>query len=65
MRACGHLHVLTALCSDAEALLEAFMGMGAGDDLRAGTPYVHIPLTLDDVTGITLQPISYRTCTDT
>lgn len=47
-----------ALRSDAEALLEAFVGMGAGDDLRARAAYIHIPLTLDDVTGITLQPVN-------
>lgn len=64
MNPCGQIHVLTALCSDAEALLEAFVRMGAGDDFRAGAPYVHIPLTLDDVTGITLQPISYNTHTE-
>lgn len=44
--------------SDAEAMLEALVGVGAGDDFRAGTAYVHIPLVMHDVAGVALQPVS-------
>lgn len=52
--------ILTTLGSDAEAMLEALVGVGAGDDFRAGTSYVHIPLVMHNVTGIALQPVSYK-----
>lgn len=34
--------------------------MGAGDDLRVGAAHVHIPLALDDVAAITLQPLDCK-----
>lgn len=52
--------ILTTFGSDAEAMLEALVGVGAGDDFGVGTAYVHIPLVMHDVTGITLQPVSYK-----
>ncbi len=58
MGGCGC--ILTTLGSDAEAMLEALVGVGAGDDFRAGTAYVHKPLVMHDVTGVALQPVSYK-----
>lgn len=52
--------ILTTFCSDAEAMLKALVGVGAGDDFWVGTAYVHIPLVMHNVTGITLQPVSYK-----
>lgn len=48
---------LTALCLDAEAVLEALVWVGAGEDLWVGAANVHVPLALDDVTAIALQRI--------
>jgi len=41
-------------------MLEALVRVGAGDDFRAGAAYIHIPLVMHNVTGITLQPINYK-----
>lgn len=48
---------LTALCLDAEAMFEALVWVGAGEDLWVGAANVHVPLALDDVTAIALQRI--------
>lgn len=52
--------ILTTFGSDAEAMLEALVGVGAGDDFGAGTAYIHIPLVMHNVTSITLQPVSCK-----
>lgn len=52
--------VLTALCPNAEAVLEAFVGVGASDDLWAGAAHVHVPLALEDVTAIALQRLAFH-----
>lgn len=53
--------ILTTFCPDAEAMLKALVRVGAGDDFGAGAAYIHIPLVMHNVTGITLQPINYKT----
>lgn len=52
--------ILTTFSSNAEAMLEALVGVGAGDDFGPGTAYVHIPLVMHNVTSITLQPVGYK-----
>lgn len=51
---------LTTFGPDAEAMLKALVGVGAGDDFGARAAYIHIPLVMHNVTGITLQPINYK-----
>lgn len=53
--------VLTALSPDAEAMLEALVRVGAGDDFRAGAAHVHVPLLMHDVAGVTLEPVGCKT----
>ena len=52
--------LLTALCLDAETVFEALVWVGAGDDLWVGAAHVHIPLALDDVAAIALQPLNCK-----
>lgn len=47
---------LTTLRLNAEAVLEALVGVGAGDDLRVGAPLVHVLGANDDVAAIALEP---------
>lgn len=56
----GHRVLLTALRLDAEAVFEAFVRVGAGDDLWVGAAHVHVPLALDDVAAIALQALDCR-----
>lgn len=46
---------LTALCFNAEPVLEALVGLGAGDHLGVGAPHVHVFGANHDVAAITLQ----------
>lgn len=46
-----------ALRLDAEAVFEALVWVGAGDDLWVRAAHVHISLALDDVAAIALQPL--------
>lgn len=46
---------LTALCFNAEPVLEALVGLGAGDHLGAGAPHVHVFGAHHDVAAITLE----------
>lgn len=57
-------NLLTALCLDAETVFKAFVWVGAGDDLWVGAAHVHVPLALDDVAAIALQPLDCRTHTE-
>lgn len=57
--------VLTALCLDAETVFETFVWVGTGNDLWVGAAHVHVPLPLDDVAAIALQPLDCRTHTHT
>jgi hypothetical protein len=52
--------VLTALSPNAEAVLEAFVGLGASDDLWAGAAHVHVLLALEDVTAIALERLAFH-----
>lgn len=52
--------LLTALCLDTEAVLESLVGVCAGDDFWVGAAHVHIPLAVDDVAAIALQPMCYE-----
>lgn len=47
---------LTALCFNAEAVLEALVGLGAGDHLGAGAPHVHVFGAHHDVAAVALEP---------
>lgn len=46
-----------ALCLDAETVFEALVWVGASNDLWVGAAHVHVPLALDDVAAIALQPL--------
>lgn len=56
--------LLTALCFDAETVFEAFMWVGAGDDLWVGAAHVHVPLALNDVAAIALKPLHCKENTE-
>lgn len=46
---------LTALCFNAEPMLEALVGLGAGDHLGVGAPHVHVFGANHDVAAVTLE----------
>lgn len=46
---------LTALCFNAEPVLEALVGLGAGDHLGVGAPHVHVFGANHDVAAIALE----------
>lgn len=41
-------------------MFEAFVRVGAGDDLWVGAAHVNVPLALDDVTAIALQTMDCK-----
>lgn len=52
--------LLTALCLDAEAVFEAFVRVGTGDNLGVGAAHVHIALPVDYVAAVALKPVGCR-----
>lgn len=52
----GRRAELTALCLNAEPVLEALVGVGAGDHLGVRAPRVHVLGANDDVAAVTLEP---------
>lgn len=52
--------LLTALRLDAEAVFEAFVRVGTGDNLGVGAAHVHISLPVDDVAAVALKPFGCR-----